>query len=254
MDEFLSVIIPAYNEEARIRPTLTGIGGFMRDNFRNFEIVVVDDGSRDNTKSVVESLIHEFGNLRLISYPANQGKGYAVGRGVLASRGDIVLFSDADMSTPVEEAEKLIRFVREGFDIAIGSRGLGESDIRVRQPWYRERMGKIFNLLVRFFTLKGVKDTQCGFKLFKGDVARNLFRKSLIKGFAFDVEILFLAQKAGFKIKEVPVRWFNSPGSKVRLISDPLKMFIELVRIRIYYLMGRYAPTQKKQAIELPEL
>jgi dolichyl-phosphate beta-glucosyltransferase len=99
-----------------------------------------------------------------------------------------------------------------------------------------------------------VKDTQCGFKLFKGDVARNLFRKSLIKGFAFDVEILFLAQKAGFKIKEVPVRWFNSPGSKVRLISDPLKMFIELVRIRIYYLMGRYAPTQKKQAIELPEL
>ncbi|MEJ2698009.1 MAG: glycosyltransferase family 2 protein [Candidatus Sulfobium sp.] len=254
MEEFLSVVIPAYNEEARIGPTLRDMCEFLKDKFRKFEIIAVDDGSADNTRSIVENLARELDSLKLISYPENQGKGYAVGRGVLASRGDLVLFSDADMSTPVEEVEKLIPFVREGFDVVIGSRGLRGSDVRVRQPWYRERMGKMFNFMVRLLTVRGITDTQCGFKLFKGEAARNLFRKTLIKGFSFDVEVLFLAEKSGYKVKEVPIKWFNSPGSKVRLFSDPLKMFLELLKIRAYYLFGRYAPTPKKRPIELPDL
>lgn len=246
MEEFLSVVIPAFNEESRIGPTLIGMFGFLEDNFRNFEIVVVDDGSTDNTRSVVEDLSAELDNVRLISNPVNHGKGYAVGQGMLASRGDLVLFSDADMSTPVDELKKLMPFCREGFDIVIGSRGLAESDIRVRQSWYRERMGKMFNLLVRLLAVRGITDTQCGFKLFRGEVAQTLFRKTMIKGFAFDVEVLFLAEKFGYEIKEVPIRWLNSPCSKVKLIGDSVRMFLELLRIRAYYSLGRYAPVTRK--------
>lgn len=248
MEESLSVVIPAYNEESRIVATLEGVSGFLEDNFRNFEIVVVDDGSSDATRSVVERLARELGDITLISYPANQGKGYAVQKGVLASRGELVLFSDADMSTPVEEVKRLISSIREGFDIAIGSRGLRESDVRLKQPWYRQGMGKTFNLMVRLLTVGGISDTQCGFKLFRGEVARSLFRKTLIKGFAFDVEVLFLAEKSGYKIKEVPVKWFNSPGSKVRLFRDSFRMFLELLRIRTHYLAGRYSAAQRRKS------
>lgn len=238
MKESLSVIIPAYNEESRIGPTLKWMSGFLKDKFRDIEIVVVDDGSSDNTKSVVEGMAAELGDIRLISYPVNHGKGYAVRRGMLECRGELVLFSDADMSTPVEELEKLLPPLREGFDIAIGSRGLRDSDVRLRQPWYRQSMGKTFNLMVRLLTVGGIRDTQCGFKLFKGEVARNLFRKAFVDGFAFDVEVLFLAVKTGYTIKEVPVRWFNSPGSKVRLFRDSFRMFAELLRIRAYHSFG----------------
>ncbi len=153
---------------------------------------------------------------------------------MLASRGDFLLTCDADQSTPIEELEKLLPFLHKGFDMVIGSRGLRESDIVVRQPWYRERMGKTFNMLVRALVIGGFKDTQCGFKLFRGDVAKRLFKKSLISGFSFDVEILFLAEKEGFRIKEVPVKWLNSPRSRVRIVRDSLKMFIELFKIRAY--------------------
>lgn len=238
MEDSLSVIIPAYNEESRIGPTLQYMSGYLKDKFRDVEIVVVDDGSSDNTGAVVEGMSSELGGIRLISYLVNRGKGHAVRRGMLECRGELVLFSDADMSTPVEELEKLLPPLREGFDIAIGSRGLRDSDVRLRQPWYRQSMGKTFNLMVRLLTVGGIRDTQCGFKLFRGEVARNLFRKTLIDGFAFDVEVLFLAVRNGYKIKEVPVKWFNSPGSKVRIIRDSFGMFVELLRIRAYHSLG----------------
>jgi dolichyl-phosphate beta-glucosyltransferase len=241
MKDSISVIIPAYNEESRIQPTIERIHSYLSEKFRDFEIIVVDDGSTDKTVPVVENLGRGRGNIRLIHYPENSGKGYAVKTGVLASRSDFLLTCDADQSTPIEELEKLFPFMEKGFDVVIGSRGLSESDIVVRQPWYRERMGKTFNMLVRALVIGGFKDTQCGFKLFRGDAARRLFRKSLISGFSFDVEILFLAEKEGFRIKEVPVKWLNSPNSRVRIIRDSAKMFVELFKIRAYWLSGKYS-------------
>jgi dolichyl-phosphate beta-glucosyltransferase len=240
MKDYISVVLPAYNEQMRIPDTIERIGNFLKDNFAVSEIIVVDDGSTDNTASVVTDIGRKFGNVRLIQYAKNAGKGHAIREGVLSSCGNLLLISDADMSTPIEEVEGLIPFIHAGFDIVIGSRGLEESNITVRQPWYRQNMGKIFNLLVRVLVIGGIKDTQCGFKLFKGDVARVLFAKSRISGFTFDVEILALAKKGGYTLKEVPVRWSNSPHSKVKLIRDPLKMFFELFKIRAYLLFGRY--------------
>ncbi len=241
MKDSLSVIIPAYNEESRIPDTLRAISGYLANNFGEYEIIVVNDGSSDSTASVVETLGRELGNIFLISYPANMGKGYAVRRGVLSSKKSLLLICDADLSTPIQEYGKLEPFLDNGFDIAVGSRGLRDSDIAVRQPWYRERMGRIFNVFVRVLAVGGIKDTQCGFKLFKGDAARSLFGRSCIDGFAFDAEILFLAGRMGYKIKEVPVRWLNSPDSRVRIMRDPIKMFLELFRIRANWIFGKYS-------------
>ncbi len=240
MSDSLSVVIPAYNEESRLPDTLRALSDYLRGNFKEYEIIVVDDGSSDGTSAVVGTMGRELHNLTLISYPSNAGKGHATRRGVSASKGDLVLTCDADMSTPIREYEKLLPFVRDDFDIAIGSRGLRDSDIAVRQPWYRERMGRMFNAFVRALVVGGIKDTQCGFKLFKGDIARSLFKGNIIDGFAFDVEILFLAKRKGYRIKEVPIRWLNSPNSRVKIISDSLKMFGELLRIRANWLCGRY--------------
>jgi len=240
MRESFSVIVPAYNEESRIIPTLKRIHEYFKEKGSDFEIIVVDDGSTDNTALVVNDLSGRLRNIHLVRLSDNAGKGGAIKRGIGSARGALVLTCDADLSTPVEEVEKLLSYLRRGFDIAIGSRGLSQSDIVVHQPWYRERMGKIFNGFVRVLVMKGIRDTQCGFKLFHGDVARRLFSKSLIPGFAHDVEILFLAVKEGYKIAEVPVKWLNSPSSRVRLLKDPLKMFLELIRIRGYHIMGKY--------------
>lgn len=240
MDDFISIVIPAYNEDLRIQPTLEKVFAYCKDRFRDFEIIVVDDGSSDNTSSLVKNLGQHLENISLIHYSKNTGKGFAVRKGVLSARGDLLLISDADLSTPIEELEKLVPFIQTDYDIAIGSRGLRESEIVQRQPWYRETMGKIFNVFVRMLAVGGIRDTQCGFKLFRGDVARGLFSKARIEGFSFDVEILYLAKKAGYTIKEVPVRWINSPFSSVVLMSDPIKMFLELFKIRFNSLTGIY--------------
>lgn len=240
MRDSLSVVIPAFNEEPRIPRTLKEISTYLRASFREYEIIVVDDGSSDGTASVVKGLCRELPRITLISYPANAGKGFATKKGVLSSSGGLVLTCDADMSTPIREYERLVPFIRDHCDIAIGSRGLKESELVVRQPWYRELMGKTFNLFVRALVFGGIRDTQCGFKLFRGDVARRLFKDSIINGFAFDVEILFLARRSGYKVQEVPIQWLNSPNSRVRIMSDPLKMFLELFRIRVNRLLGRY--------------
>lgn len=238
--DFISVVIPAYNEELRLRPTLERVREYLEGNFRDFEILVVDDGSTDGTVSLVSETAGELSGIRLLMNGKNMGKGYSVRNGILSSSGPLVLICDADMSTPIEELEKLLPFMDEGFEIAIGSRGLKESDLVIRQPWYRERLGKTFNLLIRILLVGGIKDTQCGFKLFKGDVAKRLFKKSRINGFSFDAEVLFIAKKLGYRIKEVPVKWLDSRNSKVRVFKDSARMLFEVLMVRTYWLQGLY--------------
>ncbi len=229
---FLSIVIPAYNEEKRIGDTLDKIIDYLNTKDYKTEIIVVNDGSTDSTVKVVkkyEQLVH---GLTIIENKTTMGKGHSVRRGMLQSKGDFVLFTDADLSTPIRELEKLFYWLGEGYDVAIGSRGLKESQVEVYQSFIRRSMGKTFNKIINLIAYTGLKDTQCGFKCFKKRVADNVFRKQRIKGFAFDVEVLLIARQQGFKIKEVPVRWFNSPYSKVHIIKGPLLMLYDLLRIK----------------------
>jgi dolichyl-phosphate beta-glucosyltransferase len=224
----LSIIIPAYNEEKRIVKTLGGIRDFLKD--KDYEIIVVNDGSKDGTVKVVEELHN--GRIQIINNPGNKGKGYSVKNGMLHAKGDLLLFSDADLSTPIEELEKLLPFVKEGYGVIIGSRAMKESDIKIHQPFYRELMGKFFNKIVRVLAVGGIKDTQCGFKLFTREAADKIFKLQKLDGFSFDVELLYLAKKLGFKIKEVPIVWINDEETKVSSIKDSAKMFFDLFKIR----------------------
>ncbi len=235
-DIYLSVVIPAYNEAERIGTTLGKINEYLLKKDYQYEIIVVDDGSTDGTCGLVREITQQISCIRLLQNRVNRGKGYSVRAGILDSRGQLIIFSDADLSAPIHEIDKLAIWISRGYDIAIGSRALPESEILVRQPWYREYMGKIFNLLVRLMAVPGIKDTQCGFKLFKEDVARSLFEKQTIDGFGFDVEILFIAIKNGYRIKEVPVQWINSPSSRVHILKDSIAMLSDLVKMRIHYL------------------
>lgn len=231
----ISIIIPAYNEENRIISTLLRINDYMDSKGRAFEIIVVNDGSSDKTTQVVADISEKMPALRSISYTPNMGKGFAVRKAVLSSKGDLVLISDADLSTPIEEMEKLLPLI----DIssggscaaAIGSRALSESMIIVRQPLWRQTMGKAFNKIVRLLVIDGFVDTQCGFKLFDGKAARKIFSAAKVNRFAYDVEALLIAKKMGFTIKEVPIKWLNSAQSKVRPLIDSLQMLKDLVRI-----------------------
>lgn len=229
----ISVVIPAFEEEPRIPDTIRRIHEYLTKRSGEFEIIVVDDGSSDKTADVVESLGKALGNIRLKRNSVNKGKGFSVRKGILSSMYTLVLLSDADLSSPIEELEKLLPYYYEGFDIIIGSRGLKESDIVKRQPWYRERMGKIFNLIVRIVVLDDFKDTQCGFKAFKGAVAQNIFKLCRVDGFCFDVEMLFIAQKMGYRIKEVPIKWINSPSSRVRILRDSFRMLVDIFVIKL---------------------
>lgn len=231
----ISVVIPAYNEAERIDKTLSLIESFFQERNNLKEIIVVDDGSMDSTSEIVQERATGLPYLKLVRNSQNQGKGFSVREGILRASGDMVLFSDADLSTPIEELDKLLPWLDSGYEIVIGSRGLKESDILVHQPFYREYMGKIFNLWVRLTAIRGIKDTQCGFKLFRGDVARDIFARQKTKGFGFDVEILYIAQKLGYRIKEVPIRWRNDARSRVNPILDSAKMFRDLLRVRFLH-------------------
>ena len=228
---FISVIIPNHNGEKTIGRCLEAV---HNSNYSNFEIIVVDDGSTDNTRWVAANYNSEIKNLKVIGYPANKGKGYALRQGVFASSGDAVLLTDADLSTPIEELDRLWPLISEQqYDVVIGSRALEPNKILKKQPWWRQGMGKIFNRIVKILVLDDFDDTQCGFKLFSDKAARNLFRYARVNRFAYDVEILALAKKKGYRISEVPVEWINSPASKVNPIFDSMQMLFDLIKIRM---------------------
>lgn len=240
----LSVVIPAYEEERRLGPTLDAVLGYLDTGEAGpseaVEIVVVDDGSRDGTAALVRERAERDRRIRLISLPQNRGKGAAVRTGFLAARGDLVLFSDADNSTPIAELRKLRRAVDAGADVAIGSRALPESDVRVRQHAVRQRMGETFNAVVRVIGGLEVRDSQCGFKLFRRATTLQVFERQRLDGFAFDVEILHVARRLGLRIVEVPVTWINSPDSRVRIWRDPALMLRDVVLVRWNEVRGRY--------------
>lgn len=238
---YLSVVIPAYNEERRIGATLARIGSFLSEGRYDAEIVLVDDGSSDGTLAVAWSTDRSGIPLQAITYRPNRGKGHAVREGMLAARGAYILMTDADLSAPIDELGALLGPVSRGeYDVAIGSRGLESSRLGVRQPWMRERMGRIFNVLVRAVTGLPFSDTQCGFKLFARSAARKLFAWQRGGGFAFDAEILYLAMKSGMRVLEEPITWNNAPGSKVNPVSDSLRMLWSLLEVRILDVRGGY--------------
>ena len=229
---FLSVVIPAYNEEIRIIRTLERISRYLKLQSYTSEIILVDDGSLDQTVPVVLNQFKGVERGTLLQNNRNRGKGYSVRQGVLASQGQYVLFSDADLSTPIEEVAKLLQVVQGDYDIAIGSRGLRSSDVQVHQPWYRESMGKIFNLILHLLGMSEFHDTQCGFKCFRGAVARELFALQTLDHYSFDVEILLLAKNHQYRTLEVPVQWVNEPNSRVDAIKDSARMLVDIIKIR----------------------
>jgi dolichyl-phosphate beta-glucosyltransferase len=243
MSSSLSVVIPAYNEAVRLGNTLRAIIDYLRQNSPQAEVIVVDDGSSDATADLARQVFADAGTLRtsVISYKSNLGKGRAVRLGLLAARGEITLFSDADLSTPITEAPKLVEPIASGnYDVTFGSRALERELIGVHQPWRREQGGRIFNLVVRLATGLPFWDTQCGFKAFRMSVCRPLVEAATVDRFGFDVELLYLAFRAGLKLKEVPVRWNHNEGSKVSVFSDSFKMVSEVGLIRQHARRGVY--------------
>jgi glycosyltransferase involved in cell wall biosynthesis len=235
----LSVVIPAYNEEQRLPRALEKIQAYFAARGIAGEVVVVDDGSRDATPRLAEAWRARFPAVRLVSNGRNRGKGYSVRHGVLEARGRLVLFTDTDLSAPIEEADKLLAALR-GHDVAIGSRAVDRRLIEVHQSRLRELAGICFNLLVRLLTGLPFADTQCGFKAFVREPSRIVFEQQRIEGFGFDPEILFLAKRHGLRTAEVPVRWAHDPATKVRVVRDSLRMLGDLLRVRWNALRGRY--------------
>ena len=240
MAPMVSIVIPAFNEAARIGNTIQKVQHFLQRFPFPHELIIVDDGSVDDTPKIIER--SGFPEIRSLRNDSNHGKGYAVRQGVLAATGDYVLFSDADLSAPIEELEKLLDVaLKENADVVIGSRAVDRSMIDVHQSAVRESAGILFNLAVRLLLGLRIHDTQCGFKLFKRDRVLNIFNKQTTDGFGFDPELLFLAARSGLKIREVPVRWSHAEGSKIRFLRHGIGMFLDLVRIRWTSLAGRYA-------------
>jgi dolichyl-phosphate beta-glucosyltransferase len=237
----ISVIIPAYNERVRLPDTLRRIEQYLRESDWGFhEIVIVDDGSTDGTFDAAMNFVGTNPNIRVLRNSGNRGKGFSVRHGMLEARGEWRLFSDADLSTPIEELEKLWSAVAQGGNqVAIGSRALDRSLIGVHQPGLRETMGRIFNAVMRAATGLSISDTQCGFKLFRGNVAEEVFSRQTLERFGFDAEVLYIAARRGYSIAEVPVRWNHVEGSKVGMLTG-LHAFRELLDIRVNSLRGKY--------------
>jgi dolichyl-phosphate beta-glucosyltransferase len=230
--ESTSVVIPCFNEEQRILPTLERIVEFLSGRDRPWEVVIVDDGSVDRTSVCVRERFADEPGVRVLRFESNHGKGFAVREGVLASRGDLALFSDADLSTPIEELAKLERHAASGFDLVVGSRVISGSRILTPQPARRRLSGLVFRSLVRALALTAVRDTQCGFKLLRRATVEPILRRIETQGFAFDVELLARAERAGLRVAELPVEWSDATGSRLRLVPDAGRMAMDLVRVR----------------------
>jgi glycosyltransferase involved in cell wall biosynthesis len=243
MNSTFSIIIPAFDEQARLGETIKKILRFVQRENLTTELIVIDDGSNDATSEVAKKTVAEFSGIKtnVIRYEENRGKGYAVRKGLLASTGDIAIFSDADLSTPIEELLKLIVPIERGeFDVTFGSRALDRNLIGTRQSWRREQGGKVFNLIVRIATGLPFWDTQCGFKAFNMRKFRPLLDLMTVDRFGFDVEFLYVANYRGLRLKEIPVRWNHCDGTKVSVLRDSWRMFSEVRQIRKNAKMGAY--------------
>lgn len=240
---FLSIIIPAYNEAERILPTLHSTTCYLRQRGTPHEILVVDDGSQDDTAIRVEKLSSNEQSIRILRLTRNIGKGGAVRAGMMTAQGDPQLIADADGATPIQELERLEAALRHGADIAVGSRSLASQDKRyqVKIRWHRTLLGNLFNGVVQRLGVEGIADTQCGFKLFRKSVAQDLFSVARINGYGFDLELLYIAQRRGYRIAEVPVNWTDQPGSKVRVWRDGIRMLREFLAVRKNDAEGQYA-------------
>jgi dolichyl-phosphate beta-glucosyltransferase len=239
-DYDVSVIVPAYNERRRITKTLEAINEYFSNKPLTRQIIVVDDGSDDHTSNVVQNLKKDIRDLSVIAYQPNRGKGYAIKIGIEESHGEFILFIDADNSTPIEEFEKFYPLLKDN-QVVIGSRYISGSTIVVKQPKYRVFIGRFGNMLIQSFLLDGVTDTQCGFKAFQHEAAKQIFSRMKVNRFGFDIEILSIARLLNFTVKEMPVSWYNSPGSRIRPIKDALRTFGELIYIKLNLWGGRYS-------------
>ena len=231
----LSIIIPAYNEEFRLPPNLINIIDYFDAKKIFYEVIIVDDGSKDNTSKFVKKISRICPQVKLIILPRNYGKGHAVRTGMLNANGKMMLLADADGATPINEFAKLEKAINECSDIALGSRAIHSEETSVKAHLLRKVMGRIFNFFVKNILLSGFADTQCGFKLFTCPVAKFLFSHQTANQFSFDIEILYIAKKAGLKISEIPINWSNVTGSKVNIVTDSIKMFIDIFRFRIMH-------------------
>jgi glycosyltransferase involved in cell wall biosynthesis len=236
-----SIIIPAYNESARLGATIDRVLNYIAAQHWDAEVIVVDDGSRDQTPDLIRSYAQTHPTLHLLENPGNRGKGYSVRNGMLNATGEILLFTDADLSAPIEEAPNLFAAIHSGADIAIGSRWLRPELQSRRQSLLRQFYGRIFNLSLRLVLGLNFKDTQCGFKAFTRHAAQEIFPRQRIERWGFDPELLYLARKLGFKVKEVPVVWSNSEGTRISPLRDGIRMFAEVLKIRWDALKGKYS-------------
>jgi dolichyl-phosphate beta-glucosyltransferase len=251
-DVSLSIVVPAYNESGRIGECLEKLCDFIAGNSRAIEILIVDDHSKDDTAALVSRFIQANPALdfKLLTTPiGRKGKGAAVNRGMLEAKGKYRLFTDVDLSTPIEEVKKLLFWVEQGYDVVFGSRGLNESDVRVAQPIHRRLAGLAMRYITRTFVIRDVRDTQCGFKLFTEKAARDIFGRQRVFGWSFDLELLTLASLLGYKYKEVPVIWVDSRESKVNFVRDATKMFFEILSIGLRLRVLHRIPQPDERAI-----
>jgi dolichyl-phosphate beta-glucosyltransferase len=249
---YLSIVIPIYNEEKRISATLDKLLAYLSGQTWSREILLVDDGSSDGGVALARRRLEEAREVcRVISYGANRGKGYALKQGMLASQGRYALFTDADLSTPIEELDKILPWFDQGFDIVQGSRKMPGAAVERHQPWLRENMGKIFTWLSNFIARVDVRDVTCGFKCYRDEVAHDLYGRQQIFDWSFDAEIIYIARRSHYKLKEVPVRWYDERGTKVHLLKDSVRSFWGLLTIRINGFKGLY--NQPARATVSPE-